>query len=104
MLTRPVVLVVVDDRHGMPAADAALRRRQLTDSTAALIFVTSDALLALSLRREGRAAILDVDDLDRDGVLARDRLATEAVEAAFINASGDQSMIGSVRYAPLFTY
>src|SRR5438552_3790242 len=104
MLSRPAILVVVDDRHAMPAAHAALRRRQLTDSTATVVFVTSDALLALSLRREGRTAILDVDDLDRDGVQARDRLAVEAVEAAFTNASGDQSIIGGVRFAPLFAY
>jgi len=104
MLSRPVILVVVDDRHAMPAAHAALQRRRLTDATAAVVFLTSDALLALSLRREGRTSILDVDDLDRDGVLARDRLAVDSVEAAFTNASGDQSIIGGVRYAPLFAY
>src|SRR5713226_1470598 len=40
MLSRPVILVVVDDRHAMPAAHAALQRRRLTDATAAVVFLT----------------------------------------------------------------
>src|SRR5438132_1028224 len=47
MLSRPVILAVVDDRHTMPFAEAGLRR-QLSDPETTVVFVTSDPLAALA--------------------------------------------------------
>src|ERR687883_120554 len=92
-----MLLLVVEDRHGEPALREALASAARSGDRA--VVLTSDALLAMRLRRERIDTRLTVDGIGHQ-LDARDRMALDGVAAAF----GDRAVIDGTNLGPFLHY
>src|SRR5262249_48093908 len=99
-----MLLVVVEDRHAESALRRALASARERGDTAAVL--TSDALLAMRLRREGVEARLTIDGLggdpaaDNAELKRRDRVALDGAAAAL----GSYATFDGTDFAPYLQY
>lgn len=95
-------LVVVEDRHAEHGLLRALRT--IDEKSQPVALLTRDALLAMTLRRQGVEVRLPVDTLSTDILLERDRVALDHAELAFGHGQDDHSVIGGETYGRLVQY
>src|SRR5262249_6029061 len=99
-----MLLVVVEDRHAEPALRRALASAH--DRGDAAVVLTSDALLAMRLRRAGVDARLTIDELrgdpgaDNAELTRRDRIALDDLDAAL----GSYATFDGTDFAPYLQY
>jgi hypothetical protein len=97
-----MLLLVVEDRHAereLRRAFDAARARSVVP-----VVLTTDALLAMRLRREGIDARLPADGLTREKVIERDAIAIDALPSAFEVDGHDVASALGTSYGPYLHY
>ncbi|HKB08995.1 MAG TPA: hypothetical protein VKD69_00020, partial [Vicinamibacterales bacterium] len=97
-----MLLFVVEDRHAeRPLRDALASAARSGTDTAVL---TADALLAMELKRDGVDARLTTDGLTRERVDAFDRVALDAVAAAYGDKARHYALVHGAAFGDYLEY